>query len=163
MPDKGLVISAVVRCLCCVPQCDITYTSIFDVTKWDARNWRVVSQYFLYPATQKVAGYYVIPSELFECSSVRQHFVSVPLSKWANFVLKQQSSGPWCMSKMLCASFPCSNFSTFLPIFFKLCIDIGIGEEWYGIASGIISFRNNRVMALDLCQKQFSSHITTAF
>ena len=42
------------------------------------------------------------------------------------------------MSKMLCASFPCSNFSTFLPIFFKLCIDIGIGEEWYGIAIGII-------------------------
>ena len=29
------------------------------------------------------------------------------------------------------------------------CIDIGIGEEWYGIASGIISFRNNIVMALD--------------
>ena len=57
------------------------------------------------------------------------------------------------MSKMLCASFPCSNFSTFLPIFFKLCIDIGIGEEWYGIASGIISFGNNTVMALDLCPK----------
>ena len=73
--------------------------------------------------------------------------------KWANFVLKQQSYGPWCMSKMLCASFPCSIFSTFLPIFFKLCIGIGIGQEWYGIASGIISFRNNRVMALDLCPK----------
>ena len=57
------------------------------------------------------------------------------------------------MSKMCCASFPCSNFSTFLPIFFRLCIDIGIGEEWYGIASGKISFRNNRVMALDLCPK----------
>ena len=57
------------------------------------------------------------------------------------------------MSKMFCASFPCSNFSTFLPIFFKLCIDIGIGEEWYGIVSGIISFRNNRVMILDLCPK----------
>ena len=28
-------------------------------------------------------------------------------------------------------------------------IDIGIGEEWYGIASGVISFRNNIVMALD--------------
>ena len=69
--------------------------------------------------------------------------------KWANFVLKQQSYGPWCMSKMLCASFPCSNFSTFLPIFFKLCID-STGKEWYGIASGIISFRNNRVMAFDL-------------
>ena len=30
----------------------------------------------------------------------------------------------------------CSNFSTFLPIFFKLCIDIGIGEEWYGLQVG---------------------------
>ena len=29
------------------------------------------------------------------------------------------------------------------------CIDIGIGEEWYGIARGIILFRNNIVMALD--------------
>ena len=45
------------------------------------------------------------------------------------------------------------TFSTFLPIFFKLCIDIGIGEDWYGIASGIISFKNNRIMALDLCPK----------
>ena len=35
----------------------------------------------------------------------------------------------------------------------KFCIDIGIGEEWYGIASGIISFRNNIVMALDSCPK----------
>ena len=34
-----------------------------------------------------------------------------------------------------------------------VCIDIGIGEEWYGIASGLISIRNNRVMALDLCPK----------
>ena len=33
------------------------------------------------------------------------------------------------------------------------CIDIGIGEEWYGIASGIISFRNNIVMALGSCPK----------
>ena len=57
------------------------------------------------------------------------------------------------MSKMLCASFPYSYFSTFLPIFFKLCIDISIGEEWYGIASGIISFRHKIIMALDLCPK----------
>ena len=42
------------------------------------------------------------------------------------------------MSKMLYASFPCSNFSTVLLIFFKLCIDIGIGEEYYGIVSGLI-------------------------
>ena len=33
------------------------------------------------------------------------------------------------------------------------CIDIGNGEEWYGTASGIISFRNNIVMALDSCPK----------
>ena len=71
--------------------------------------------------------YYVIPSEL---------WVSVHQS--------------------VSASFPCSNFSTFWPIFFKLCIYIGIGEEWYGIASGLISFWNNRVMALDVCQKCFA-------
>ena len=53
-------------------------------------------------------------------------------------------------------SFPCSNFSTFWPIFFKLCIDIGIGEEWYRVASGLISFWNNRVLALDVCQKCFA-------
>ena len=111
------------------------------------------------------------------------------------------------MSKILCASFPCSNFSTFFTDFLQtlhrhwyrrgvvwdcsgiissrnnrvialdLCpkcifgqylkneytnlnkilhmrrIDIGIGEEWYGIANGIISFRNNIVMAFDLCPK----------
>ena len=33
------------------------------------------------------------------------------------------------------------------------CIDIGIEEEWYGIARRIISFRNNIVMALDSCPK----------
>ena len=46
------------------------------------------------------------------------------------------------------ALFPCSNFSTFWPIFSKFCIDIGIGEEWYEIASGPISFWNSRVIAL---------------
>ena len=58
-----------------------------------------------------------------------------------------------CLS--ISASFQCSNFSTIWPIFFKLCIDIGVGEEWYGIASGLISFSNNRVMALDVVQKCF--------
>ena len=51
------------------------------------------------------------------------------------------------------ASFPCSNFSIFWPIFFKLFIGIDIGEERYGIANRLILFRNNRVMALDLCKK----------
>ena len=39
---------------------------------------------------------------------------------------------------------------------FKFCIDIGIGEEWYGIASRLILFWNNRVMAFDVCQKCFA-------
>ena len=30
-------------------------------------------------------------------------------------------------------------------------IEIGIEEEWNGIAIGVISFRNNIVMALDSC------------
>ena len=154
---------------------------------------------FLYPAIQKMAGYYVIPSELWVCVRPSVHpsihpsvvhpsvcqsalrfraLTLVPFDlfsstlhrhwyrgwvvwdcQWSNFIQKQQSYGPWCMSKMLCASFPCSNFSTFLPIFFKLCIDIGIGEECYGIASGIISFRNNRVMTHDLCPNAFLVNI----
>ena len=93
---------------------------------------------FLYPATQKVAGHYVLPSEL---------WVSV-----------RPSSVCLSVRPSVSASFPCSNFSTFWPIFFKLCIDIDIGEEWYGIASGLISFWNNRVMALDVCQKCFALH-----
>ena len=31
------------------------------------------------------------------------------------------------------------------------CIDIDIREEWYGIAGGMILFRNNIVMALESC------------
>ena len=73
-------------------------------------------------------------------------------SGWISFWNNRVMALDVC-KKMLCVSFPCSYFSTFLPIFFKLCIVIGIGEEWYGIASGIISFRNNRVMALDSCPK----------
>ena len=65
-----------------------------------------------------MAGYYVIPSEPFECPSIS-------------------------------ASFSDSNLSSFLPIFFKLCMDIDIREEWFGIANGLNLFINNRVTALD--------------
>ena len=47
------------------------------------------------------------------------------------------------------ASFPDSNLSTFLPIFIKLCMDIDIGGEWFGIVNELNLFINNRVMALD--------------
>ena len=57
------------------------------------------------------------------------------------------------------ASFPDSNLSSFWPIFFKLCMDIYIEEEWFGIANGLNSFINNRVMALDWCKNVFFLNI----
>ena len=53
------------------------------------------------------------------------------------------------------ASFPDSNLSRLWPIFFQLCLDIDIGEEWFGIANGRNLFINNRVMALDWCKNVF--------
>ena len=44
--------------------------------------------------------------------------------------------------------FPGSNLSNFLPIPFKLCLDIDGREEWCRIANGLNLFINNRVMAL---------------
>ena len=45
--------------------------------------------------------------------------------------------------------FPDSNSSSFRPIFFKLCMGIDIRKDWFGIADGLNSFTDNRVMALD--------------
>ena len=88
-------------------------------------------------------------------------FYTPPHKKWRGIMLYPPNFECPSVSRLsvrlsVSASFPCSNFSTFWPIFFKLCIDIGIGEEWYGIASGLISFWNNRVMALDVCKKCFA-------
>ena len=80
----------------------------------------------LYPATQKVVAYYVIPSEPFECLAIRRSI---------------------CHS--VSAAFPDSNLSIFLLILFKLCMDIDIREEWFGIAYGLNLFINKRVTALD--------------
>ena len=55
--------------------------------------------------------------------------------------------------------FPDSNLSSFWPIFFKLCVDIDIREEWFGIANGLISLINNRVTALDWCKNEFCLNI----
>ena len=54
------------------------------------------------------------------------------------------------------ALFPDFNFSSFWLIFFKLCMDIDIWEEWFGIANGLNSFINNRVIALDWCKNVVS-------
>ena len=84
------------------------------------------------PRPKKVAGYYVIPSEPFWVSVVRPS---------------------------VSASFPDSNLSSFWPIFFKLCMDINIGEEWFGITNGLNSFINNRAMALDWGKNVFFLNI----
>ena len=53
------------------------------------------------------------------------------------------------------ASFPDSDSSSFWPIFFKLCMDIDIREEWFGIAKELNLLINNRVMTLDSCKNVF--------
>ena len=69
------------------------------------------------PHHKKVTGYYVISSEPFECPSVHPSFHSY-------------------VRPSISTSFPDSNLSSFWLIFFKLCMDIDIWEEWFGIANG---------------------------
>ena len=52
-----------------------------------------------------------------------------------------------------------TNLSSFWLIFFKLCMDIDIGEEWVGIANRLHLFLNNRVLALDWCKNVFFFNI----
>ena len=39
-------------------------------------------------------------------------------------------------SLRLCSPFPINNLSIYSRIFFKFCIHIVIGDEWYGIVNG---------------------------
>ena len=61
------------------------------------------------------------------------------------------------------ASFPDSNLNRFWPIFFKLCMDFNFREKWFGVANGLNSFINNRVIALDWCKNGFSLNIFRTF
>ena len=85
--------------------------------------------HFLYPATKTVVGYYAIPSEPFECLPVLPS-----------------------VDPFVSASFLDSKLNSFWPIFFKLCMDIDIREEWFGIANGLNLLINNIVMAPDWCK-----------
>ena len=64
-----------------------------------------------------------------------------------------------CICSPFSASFPDSNWSSFWLIFFKLCMDIDIREEWFWIANGLNSYINNRVMARDWCKNVFFLNI----
>ena len=77
--------------------------------------------------------------------------------KWRGIMLYPPNRLSVCPS--VSASFPDSNLSSFWPIFFKLCMDIDIRKEWFGIGNGLNSFINNRVMALDLCKNVFFLNI----
>ena len=74
--------------------------------------------HFLSPATQKVVVYYVLPSELFECPFISSSAHQFRTLTWVVF-----------------------------DIFFKLCMDIDIREEWFGIANVLNSLIYIRVIA----------------
>ena len=84
-------------------------------------NIRLYITVFLYPATQKVAGYYVIPSGPFECPFVRPSELRFRTLTWVVF-----------------------------DRFFKLYMDIDIREEWFWDCNGVFLFWSslNSVMAL---------------
>ena len=70
-------------------------------------------------------------------------FYTLPHKKWRGIMLFPPNFECLSIRRLsVSASFPCSDLSTFWTIFFKLGIDIGIGEEWYEIASGLISLWN---------------------
>ena len=77
---------------------------------------------FLYPATKVWRGIMLYPS------------VSVRPSA--------------CPSVRPSAPFPIDNLSIYSQIFFKFCIHIVIGDEWYGIVNGQNSSIFNGVTAL---------------
>ena len=53
-----------------------------------------------------------------------------------------------CPSVRPCSPFPIDNLSNYSRIFFKFCIHIVIGDEWYGIVNGQNPSIFNRVTAL---------------
>ena len=53
------------------------------------------------------------------------------------------------------ALFLSSNLGCFEPIFFRLCINIGIGEG----GNRLISLRNNRVMVIGICQNVLLANV----
>ena len=82
-------------------------------------------------------------------------FYTPPHKKWWGIMIYPPNR--LSVRPSVSASFPDSNLSSFWPIFFKLCMDIDVREEWFGIANGLNSFINNKVMALGWCNMYFSS------
>ena len=79
------------------------------VVSWKKLKTSNVFSSFIIPRHTLVSGYYVIPFSV--CPSVRP-------------------------SVRPCSPFPIDNLSIYSRIFFKFCIHIVIGDEWYGIVNG---------------------------
>ena len=79
------------------------------VVSWKKLKTSNVFSLFIIPRHTLVSGYYVIPFSV--CPSVRP-------------------------SVRPCSPFPIDNLSIYSRIFFKFCIHIVIGDEWYGIVNG---------------------------
>ena len=62
--------------------------------------------------------------------------------KWDNFIQKQIVMALGLCPKCIFGQYLKNEWTNFNKILHMHCTDIGIGEEWYGIASGTISFRN---------------------
>ena len=60
-----------------------------------------------------------------------------------------------CLSVRLCSPFPIDNLSIYSQNFFKFCIHIVIGDEWYGIVNGQNPSIFNGVTALFRIGKWF--------
>ena len=69
----------------------------------------------------------------------------------------------WCLigvqARVICRTWHLLGLNSisqsFWPIFFKLCMDIDIRVECFGIANGLHSFIKKRVMTLDWCKNVF--------
>ena len=84
--------------------------------------------HFFIPRHTLVSGYYVIPFGV--CPPIRP-------------------------SVRPCSPFPIDNLSIYSPNFFKFCIHIVIGDEWYGIVNGQNPSLFKGVTALFLLEKWF--------
>ena len=75
-------------------------------------------------------------------------FYNPPYKKWRGIMLypPNRLSVRLSVRPSISASFPDSYLNSFWLIFFKLCVDIDIREEWFGIANGLNSLINNSVM-----------------
>ena len=96
----------------------------------------------LRPRHKRVVSFYTLP-----------HFSGEVLCYTLRRLSVRQSVRP---SLRPCSPFPIDNLSIYSRIFFKFCIHIVIGDEWYGIVNGQNPSIFNGVTALFCIGKMVS-------